>query len=71
MKVDPPGFVFWDGEQYTPSGRVSGIEEVYNSHERPRTPSKEAELEAMNPEILAVNPGSTSTKIAWFSGEER
>jgi len=44
---------------------------VYNSHERPRTPSKEAELEAMNPEILAINPGSTSTKIAWFSGEER
>ena len=44
---------------------------MYNSHERPRTPSKEAELEAMNPEILAVNPGSTSTKIAWFSGEER
>ena len=25
----------------------------------------------MDPEILAVNPGSTSTKIAWFSGEER
>jgi len=25
----------------------------------------------MAPEILAVNPGSTSTKIAWFSGGER
>ncbi len=25
----------------------------------------------MAPEILAINPGSTSTKIAWFSGGER
>lgn len=34
-------------------------------------PSKKAECEAMTPEILAINPGSTSTKIAWFSGGER